>query len=667
MGGAALRELNGGQRKRDLKRAFAIVEKTGAIHFVIAGSDAEYLNWVVGIKRAIRLYSTEKTETLVHVPMQETLSLELSSHSMRNGSNGEPTTGSSQSSNRDHPLGRTLSRVVQAAKVKGQAVVARDTRLTEDRDNILAIGLAASLSGSIADSRSPAICESGKKTTPTTDFVAHASSDLRRNQIRNRFAGVGQATKSRFGSALSAAKQIGKDVAQKRRTSAGFDDPFIESTPLSVATNANVEETWICAACTFINSRSFGKCRMCEFERSQEIYHERANHVGVPSSSQTHHANLAEIASDDQKVKETEELIAVEDFQDNEDDVNRDEGDIDGFHVDDQSAVSDLVDDDEFDDHPGPRFGIKQRFGAVVRKARKATLDSQRFSDGLRTARQGSSGGVPSGAPNPTKLNKIGLGGPLQTPIHPFGEGGAETSDIPLKKLEGVWSVRVNIVATPDSQAIGDAASTPVPTEIGDDNAVDSSITAIGSASANCDLSAINYGEDSLVSGDPDNNAGDDVLGRPSTETLEVSPSSRAGVNEEMFFQIHVIQQISNSVATPVATTVLKTLPDIAALHTSLSEAVAKLPSYAFDIDLDIGRTSLAEMNENFSIALGLTTLDTVRLTGRLLGGLLDISKREPASPFPHTSYHGKIVKSPKTDIESVCILICVVFASSIR
>jgi len=44
--GASLIDLQGGQRKRDLKRAFALTDSAGTIHFIIAGIDRDYCDWV---------------------------------------------------------------------------------------------------------------------------------------------------------------------------------------------------------------------------------------------------------------------------------------------------------------------------------------------------------------------------------------------------------------------------------------------------------------------------------------------------------------------------------------------------------------------------------------------------------------------------------------------
>jgi hypothetical protein len=47
-------------------------------------------------------------------------------------------------------------------------------------------------------------------------------------------------------------------------------------------------------------------------------------------------------------------------------------------------------------------------------------------------------------------------------------------------------------------------------------------------------------------------------------------------------------------------------------------------------------------MNESLATALGLTALDAVRITGRLLGGLLENLTREPDSEAS-LIYHGKM------------------------
>lgn len=675
MVGASLRELSGGQRKRDLKRAFAIVEHTGTVHFVIVGNDAEYITWVLGIQLAIRLYSSKKPESSSIGVVQRTSSLDSSSHSKRNGAPSDDA-NRLQSSNHGRPLGRSIARVVQAAKAKGQAVAVRGMRGPESKDTVQTLDDEASVNGSITDAISNSTRERNKDAV-STGGAAHLGTDPRRQQIRIRFAGVGQATKSRFGSALSAARQKGKEVAQRRRS--GTDGVSCEAStaPSSITEDANTlstKETWACSSCTFINTGDGMKCQVCESERSKgDCYEEDQTHMAESQNcQQLQVATLEGELAIEAKVDETEEVAfenalsgdqnerGMSSFAEDEE-RSRDRDDVEGLSVGDQSVTSDLMDDEDFDE-PERRIGMKQRLGAAVRRARTVTSDSQKFLAGRHSARQETSEVTPLGSPNAVKLQKVLLSGPLQTPVHPFGEGGTEIPGVPLKKFEGLMSVRVGIHSTVerencntkmrDPKISGTAVGSPLQFTSGNEMGAESTMAHETSCEI-CDVEKTDEVEDRSGISDAGSSENDGMMELPFAD-----PRPKSSENLEIVFRIQVFQHECDDATSSIAD-LLKKLPDIVALHTSLSESVARVPSYLFDSELDIGRTSMARMNENLSHVLGLTPLDSMRLTGKLLGGLLDVSQRANSNALMHSNYYGKNVEHNDGGRRNECILTC--------
>jgi hypothetical protein len=84
------------------------------------------------------------------------------------------------------------------------------------------------------------------------------------------------------------------------------------------------------------------------------------------------------------------------------------------------------------------------------------------------------------------------------------------------------------------------------------------------------------------------------------------------------------------------------TVADILTCHALMSEAVAKLPSLSpLDFTVNIGgRDEAQNMSESVAQSLGLTTLDAVRITGNMLGGLFQQLKHSDSVQV--SEYCGK-------------------------
>lgn len=194
---ASLRELTGGQRKSDLKRAFAIVEKSGNIYFVLTGNDSDYSDWTRALRTELRNASTKPegyTSGLVEADTFDPFAID----SQRQSSE----TKNSLEGSIKGPIGASLSRAIQTAKAKTQAAKSRGqavvSNIRKRNENETEIGI-STFEQSSEDTQSLS-----EKSPPKV-------------QLRNRFAGVGQLTKRGIGSALLATKQMALDANEKRR------------------------------------------------------------------------------------------------------------------------------------------------------------------------------------------------------------------------------------------------------------------------------------------------------------------------------------------------------------------------------------------------------------------------------------------------------------------
>jgi len=646
--GASLRELSGGQRKRDLKRAFGIVESNKTVHFVITVSDADYITWVQKIRQAIRFYSSdggpdgseEDIKAAATGRSEFEAALDVSAHSR---SRTSPNVDQLQTSNHGRPLGRSISKAV--AKVKGKK---SESVQVENQE--------ASVALSIGDESCPNTLEDQQPDPDMADFPDNQSRN-RRQQLRTRFAGVGQATKkglgsagqatkNRFGAALQVAKEKGKVAVEKRRQRSlveSNDDFAAMKDSMNAGESSESEvDSWTCSSCTFLNPRADTKCQICESTRPPEHAAEKGVHLEKdPSSLEA----IDEVGDDqnnagvedvhvglEQKSRQAEEVgqADVNDGSENRsvDDNLSISGRSESNVGDDRSVNSDLM-DDEGSERGRPRRGMKQRLGAVVRRARTGRPDRR----SLRGP-QGSS----AGAPASVKLRNVELGGPLLTPEHPFGESGDGIPDMPLKRLEGLWSVAVKMEirtneektkSTKPVHSSGERTSANGTVGVSDDLGEDFPTPAV----------VIGQERDAVTEAAMGENGGEfSDAGQQTAPPVE----DTVDVNEviEKTFRIEVFQHHGDSETKTVATIVRK-MPEVASLHTSLSEAVSRVPFYMYDEDEDSERSTVA-MNESVAKSLGLSTIDAVRLTGKLLGGLFAISLSSSGDLAERCNYQGK-------------------------
>jgi hypothetical protein len=518
--GATLREIDGGNCKRDLKRAFALAEDSGTVHFMIAGSESEFEGWMETIDRAIRFYSFDSTTT------------NITTSGIPNLSN---VSSFDDATKPDRPLGRSLAKVVNAAKVKGQAVVARGMRNSVQKTGV---------NSQTSDCDTRVVNDTKvERFLNSHGGTAEGTTNPTAQQIRNRLAGVGQATKSRFGSAIAAAKQKGKEAVQLRRQGASGSD-------------------WACVQCTFINSGRVWECQMCSLTR--------------PSSDQVGSTAYSSIQFQTSSVTEK--------------------------HTDDVTESLDMEEDVE---RQGSQIGLKNRLESVVRRARTATFEGPRsgkFNSRVNDQQQG------VGATKAQKLSNISLGGLISSPKQ-FARS-SKVQELPLKQLAGTWIVEVEL-------------QPQFPLEE-------------------------NIPVDSFSEKPPSNS--DDVLRpeehlegkenvertNPSAVTLDESgrESSSDELNQfvDLTFRIRASKHNSGTTSSECVD-LIRTLSEIAALYTSLSEFIARAPILSFNQGL----------KRKPEASLDLSTIECMITTGKLLGGLLELPYRAESNSESIQSFYGKI------------------------
>jgi hypothetical protein len=88
-------------------------------------------------------------------------------------------------------------------------------------------------------------------------------------------------------------------------------------------------------------------------------------------------------------------------------------------------------------------------------------------------------------------------------------------------------------------------------------------------------------------------------------------------------------------------------LTDILQVHSEISEQLEQAMSHIEAEGMDLKRTALGEMGDCLAVRLGLSSFDNVLVTGRILGGLLDL---DPASEIVEKTheYQGKYRNSPR-------------------
>jgi len=627
-------------------------------------------------------------------------------------------------------VGQSLTRAAQAARVTGsiakttgqiakktgQAVVDRGRRIRSDLEDEEGAGRRQQVQ--------PVPGSSG-------EITLDSSPRGRRQQIRSRFAGVGQATKRGFGSALQAARQKGRDVATNTRTriaQGGDNDTNIPVDPAPFSLNAIQEhpgnpsgesneedDGWSCTACTLDNEGGRTECAVCGTPRAQFT---NSSSLSKSSNTEVFETNDSEAPTHTGSSEiETDHRAASPGASEIDKVGAQDVGDL--LLGPNQDPDNSLRSESE---NSAPRPGMKHRLGAAVRSVRigKGNQESpitERGSGrfGIRRRRNYE---ATSDAPSSARLRNVRLSGPLTLPPHPIHGGKLAPPEIPTKRLDGCWIAHVEPVSiakdvvsiqkesSAEMRQIVDAATeeesrsdetsltakeqpdipATKPSSVGpeisggcqgsipEENGLLESREAGGLSESSKTEAAAN---EPIIPTSPDGHVrasaegneqvssgpGDDLVhmetqtpqeedlpdrrssAYPNMEDAEVldftTPSesiARESISLESTFRIQIGKRNfadDSSDCDEVVTEVTKNLSEILECHTMISESItfASIPSLELpQFDEDPSRKG--ETGKTIAAYFGLSTVDAVRVTGKVLMGLLETSQIPESEPF---------------------------------
>ena len=200
---------------------------------------------------------------------------------------------------------------------------------------------------------------------------------------------------------------------------------------------------------------------------------------------------------------------------------------------------------------------------------------------------------------------------------HPFtGDLDLQTPYTDLKTLEGACHVTVR--AIPEDQDKEEILKPPV---VSPD--ASSGVKAPDQELETSDRQA-ESGEDSAVNDEPKNDE-DALSDTVNEQSVSVRPDIQSSPLPTLCFEVKALLLGSTS-TTSEEVVVRRTMQDIVALQTSLSESLVRIPGGQLDKALATeGRSAGIGLNNRMETLFGLTPLDTVRATSKLLGGLIEV------------------------------------------
>ena len=481
--------------------------------------------------------------------------------------------------------------------------------------------------GDSSDSKEPSPTNLGTKSTPQDGQSAGKG-----RRLVGKIAGVGQAT-GRWGSALvSATRQKGREVADRTRRAATPNSKADElsssghnTLPLHVISEREDEErSWACPTCTFLNTTSEADvdiliCAVCDSptEPGNVVFQDKASEtVNIEASSSPEAKLDTEMEPSRDRLGSTDsgqELFRRQASEpvgfrsrassaDSDTDNFRRTQSAENFATyvdeDETSIISDLAMDETGEaGRPGGRR--RSRLGGLLgsgrkgRPARPAESPAESkgwFSRlGSNVSGQDEADDFQKAAPA-LKLKNIRLNPNVDVVCE-----NPPAVSLPLQKLVGSWYVHV----TPCEPSRAAAAAN------------------IGRSTS----------ADSAASPEPQ---------RGSEESLLSAPLES---NEHHFF-VRIFQkgnsfELSNS-------SVIKSFSDIVGFHTIISECVVDLIHHPMFYEKSYQRTANGEMSNGLKNALGVSLLDSVRISGAFLAGLVDAMSSNPQLGVP-PARHGKL------------------------
>jgi hypothetical protein len=241
--GAHLLPLAGGRRKRDVKKGFSIVESGGVVRFFLAESGPEFERWIRVINRITKSSRDgESPELFREESVDSEQGRELSGSLLRDSSGDVMDHENTQ---RRPQIRERFSAVTSSTKSKiGSAAAGAKTRLgpaASNTKNRIGSAVQAARHRNMSNTDDGVVHGAHEHTAQprTPEIMSMASSTSQADSVSSgdrsmdspnlesganqprraggRLAAVKAGTKNRFGSALQAAKEKGKAAAEQRR------------------------------------------------------------------------------------------------------------------------------------------------------------------------------------------------------------------------------------------------------------------------------------------------------------------------------------------------------------------------------------------------------------------------------------------------------------------
>ena len=681
--GARLRLLAGGRSKWDLKRAFGIVERNGKTRFLVAETETEYMGWTKEIDRVVTYYQIIEIEKPTPSDADDDLNVQVLSdrdeESVGVESLGLKTTDSGQS-DLESTTEKSASRGTQIrGKLAGIGSVLKRSKDNSPKGAASMDSLpSASSDGDAAeevtfstDLLDDQESVSSSKVGPS---LAQEEAKPSTSKLRGKVSGVGQAT-NRWGSALFAAtKKKGREVADKARRGSA-------STPLSKAEkhasssdldviSETVERNWICPKCTYLNSTKDSDlevlvCEICESPTEVATLEfdtpaadtkngnsmdsavvVEASSPGPPEGNiETNAAELGSGPTDSNDVVNSGQASApdsgkgifrrsqssgAEGIRDRVDSTDSDKmgyrrsqssGSFGFAEEDEASVVSDLA-MDELSEATGKRS--RRGIGAALSRRSRQNQPPEPESKGW-LARLGSNLSSKDESDSIQK-NQVGLkikNLRVDPSVDFVSERNIAEANAPLNMFSGRWFV---LVAPLRPGSFTDEINIPTALVEGvvgkpPDNSSNPTVDGNG---AKVPLEYIKEDSSASLKLTVDTESVTEqkvaiATGR-STQSRATTPSSN-----EQWFSIQLFNRsYSENGQKHPRVEVVRSLSEIVFCHAEISECIADLLHHPFFTKKSLARTPSGDMSNGLKNAMGTSAVDSVRVSGTMLAGVLD-------------------------------------------
>ena len=680
--GARLHVLAGGRRKSDIKHGFAIIEKTGKARLFVALTGPEYESWTKELQATATFYSSQINDVghddgslLEQFPQGN---VDASSNFL--DTQGEATnmlirmrlrTSSSDADLASRAeFDRTTSRRGEKVRATFSNITAAVARANRNRsksdhdsgneqgesvevmcvDNLGHDELVLNSSGQTAEdiisqrqaaNKGEYGADDGEGTTGQPKSVQHnidtednTSTPLRGRQLGNRLASLRSTAKNRVGGAMQAAMEKTKTVAEQRKLRKHSEELNMEqnqsegesSTRLGAFKNRlggvssslkkRLEKSETSPAPAIAPASVQASDSSLEGSPNFNSFPLEASHswetepVASEVSLPAYKSDLAEDLNNGGEAKSDNHdyppLSLVETLVGEK--VDEKSGEVLG-----KVARGRDEDDEQMTESSAPR-----QFGARVKNLSTSIREMRASSPKLEEGKGRFSVRARFATPKPSESFDVTVEGTTLRGIrvgdgHPadnFGEPLIPIESVVVEKFSGDYTVYVA-----------------------------SHIFQPGDDVPNVRQKVSGREEENICDGALEFPLLDEVTFSQQTPPFEAIDTKVKFTSPQIGFKINLISrnfQMNGETKTSrkVATT-LCTFADVLSLYTAISESVASIKPLTMPKSLNEIRDAASDMKQDLANVLGLSTLDCVKLTGTLLGGLIGASTNfETVSAF---------------------------------